>query len=75
MTDTTKKLNIENFGINLKKLRTQRGITREKMAELLDVSVRIIYDWEDSLKTPKFERAVEIVLLFNVSFDSMLQLM
>ena len=73
MSNVNQKRSETNFGINLRKLRKNAGMTVEFLAEMLDVSTRIIYDWEDSRKTPKFERAVQIANLFNASLDGMLR--
>ena len=66
-------LDIANFGPNLKRFRLERGFTHEVFAELLNVSSRVIYDWEDGFKYPKFQRAVEIANVLEVSLDNILR--
>ncbi|MGM9808359.1 MAG: helix-turn-helix domain-containing protein [Bacilli bacterium] len=69
---TQRALNVNNFGLNLYKVRNNQKITVEKLAEMLDVSTRIIYDWESGKKIPTFPRAVEIANVLRVSLDSIL---
>jgi len=75
MADTNvNTLNIANFGPNLKRFRLERELTHERFAELLGVSSRVVYDWEDGFKYPRFQRAVEIANVLKVSLDSILRL-
>lgn len=69
----TNLLDIINFGPNLKKYRLENDLTHEKFANLLGVSSRVVYDWEDGLKYPKFQRAVEIANVLKVSLDNILR--
>ena len=66
-------LDIANFGPNLKRFRLEKQLTHEQFAELLGVSSRVIYDWEDGFKCPRFPRAVEIANVLQVSLDSILR--
>lgn len=70
-----KKLSVECFGANLKFVRQNKKLTHEAFAEKLDVSVRVIYDWENGIKYPTFPRAVEIANVLDVSLDDILQLL
>ena len=65
-------LNIRNFGLNLYRIRNAHKITVERFAEMLDVSSRIIYDWEAGKKFPTFERAINIANILGVTLDSIL---
>ena len=67
-----KTLNINNFGLNLYRIRNAQQITVERFAEMLDVSSRIIYDWEAGKKFPTFERAINIANILGVTLDSVL---
>ncbi len=74
MTNTNQKtLDIANFGNNLKQFRIARGFTREQFAELIDVSARIIYDYEDGFKYPSLGTLIKIAIALNVSLDSILR--
>ena len=75
MTDTNvNTLDIANFGPNLKRFRLENELTHERFAELLGVSSRVVYDWEDGFKYPRFQRAVEIANVLKVSLDSILRI-
>lgn len=67
-------LDVANFGPNLKRIRLERGLTHEQLAERLDVSARVVYDWEDGFKYPRFQRAVDIANELEVSLDSILRI-
>lgn len=59
------------LGENIKKNRLALGYTREKLAEKLDVSSRVIYDYEDGFKLPRTEKLPVLAHIFNVSLDSL----
>ena len=66
-------LSLSNFGLNLYRIRNEKKITVEKLAEMVDVSTRIIYDWEGSKKTPSLKNAVRLANKLGVSLDSILR--
>lgn len=69
MTTLSKK----NISINLYRLRNSNNITVEKFAEALDVSTRIVYDWESGKKYPSIDNLINIVVYYGVGTDSILQ--
>ena len=72
MTNTnTRKRSINNFGKNLRKLRIERGFTIEDFAWEIQVSPRLIYDYEDGFKAPKLERALLISEVLGVELGDM----
>lgn len=60
-----------NFALNLYRLRTQRGMTRAELADVLGVTERIIFDYEGNQKFPKLERIILIADFFDVEIDSL----
>lgn len=60
------------LGKNMQCLRKAKGLSREKFAELTDVSSRMVYDWENGVSLPGVERLVLIASVLEVSIDSML---
>lgn len=66
-------LSIANFGLNLYKLRLERELTHDQLAELLGVSTRSVYGWESGKKKPGFQRAVEIANVLEASLDNILR--
>lgn len=63
---------IEKFGLNLYKIRNEKGITRQNLADSLGFqSERVIYDYENGIKIPKLKNLIKIVNILDVSLDSM----
>ncbi len=54
------------FGEKIYRLRRERGLTQEKLAEKLDVSRQTVYKWETDRACPTMEKLVEISKLFQV---------
>lgn len=74
MTNNLKgtSLDIKNFGINLWKIRIEKGMSRQALADAIGLQdQRIIYDYENGLKNPKLERALMIAIALDVALDSM----
>lgn len=61
-----------NFGEVLKKLRSERGITQEKLAADLDIPESTIRRLEISNSIPRKERLNQIAKYFGVSTDVLL---
>jgi transcriptional regulator with XRE-family HTH domain len=64
---------LAKFGPNLQTIRVQKGLSREAFAERIDVSSRIIYDYENGLKYPTLSRATLIADVLGVTLDSLLR--
>ena len=74
MTNNLKSttLDIKKFGFNLWKIRTEKKMTREALADAIGLAdQRIIYDYENGSKFPKLERALLIAMALGVDLDSM----
>ena len=54
------------FGKNLKKIRVARGLTQEKLAELLSVSPEFISLIERGLRAPSFENIEKLCIILKV---------
>lgn len=61
-----------NFAENFKRLRKEKEITQEKLAEALDVSSQSISRWELSICYPDIELLPTIANFFGVTVDSLL---
>ncbi len=66
----TNGLEIGNFGINLYQIRNEKGITHEALAEMIDVSSRVVYDWENGVKYPSLPNLVKIANALEIPLDS-----
>lgn len=62
-----------NIALNLYRLRIQREMTHESIAELLGVSVRTIYFWEEGTKCPSLNSLVALSRVLMTSVDSILR--
>ena len=74
MTNKTKDVDREYFGLKLYEARMANGLTQADLAEELEVSDRIIYDYESGKKFPGPDKLVIISLVLHVSLDSILRL-
>lgn len=74
MTNTIKDVDRAYFGLKLYEARTAKGMTQSELAEILEVSDRIIYDYESGKKIPGPAKLVIIALTLQVSLDSILRL-
>lgn len=58
------------FGDNFKRLRKQREITQEQVAEMLGISCQSVSRWELGVCYPDFELLPVIANCFEVTIDS-----
>lgn len=72
-----KKINTEylkdNFGNNLKKALKTKNITKEKIAEIMDVDPRSVAYWTDGIKFPRLEKIVRICEVLDVTLDNLVR--
>lgn len=59
-------MNQKKIGSFLKKLRNEKGITQEQLAELMQVSGRTISRWENGYNMPDISLLVEIADFYDV---------
>ena len=62
------------FGIILKELRIERGISQRKLGEILDVANQTISFWESGQREPDLKALCSIATFFDVSIDYLLGL-
>ena len=62
-----------SFGENLQKLRKERNISQESLAEELKVSRQTIGKWENGITYPEVECLIQISEFFEVSIDTLLK--
>ncbi len=67
MNDFNKK-----FGLKIKKLRERRGLSREKLGEMAEISDRFIYDIETGQKGVSAETLYKLSQALNVTSDYLL---
>ena len=57
---------------NIKRLRREKNITQEKLAEYLNISIQAVSKWERNETLPDITMVVPIASYFNVSTDELL---
>ena len=63
---------VQSFGQRLKAIRQSKGVTQEKLADLLDISVMTIRRWEWGARTPRVEEVKRIAEALHVSEQELL---
>jgi transcriptional regulator with XRE-family HTH domain len=65
----SEKFDFAPIGAAIKRARAKRGISREVLAEMCDISVGYIKAIENSGKNPGFQLFWKLVTIFNLSVD------
>lgn len=62
----------KKIGLFLKELRKEKGLTQERLAEILGVSNRSISRWENGINMPDFDFVIEMAKFYDVSIGELL---
>lgn len=62
-----------NFPENLKRIRTIKKISQERLAEFMNVSRQSVAKWESGKAYPDIKRLIELSDLFNISIDELIK--
>ena len=57
----------------IRKMRTNRGITQEKLAEDMNVSRQAVAKWESGEAIPELEKLLQLADIFQVTLDEMVR--
>ena len=60
---------VYDFGIRLRQLREERGLSRKALAKKLEVSEETIYRYENNVQTPTLDRTKQIAVILRTSID------
>lgn len=60
------------FGDNIKRLRKNKGLKQQELAEILGIKRNTYSDWENGKTEPSFENLIKLADLFEVSLDCLL---
>lgn len=60
------------FGYILKELRKVKNFTARKLAEKLNLSVNMIYEWEHGRCEPTVETLLKLSKIFNITIEELL---
>ena len=63
-----------DFGEKVKKLRHEKDLTQQQLAELLGVAVSAISSYESGSRYPSYEVLISLARIFHVSTDYLLGL-
>lgn len=72
MSSAKSKHDFKAMGQAIKKARLERGWTRERLAQEIDLAPRYIMSLENNGQHPSFQVFVELMTLFNISVDQFL---
>jgi transcriptional regulator with XRE-family HTH domain len=61
------------FAEKMQKLRKQKGMSQENLAELIGVSRQAVSKWESGQSYPEMDKVLSLSELFNVSVDHLLK--
>ena len=61
------------FGIKLKELRIEKGLSQQKLGEILGFCNQTISFWESGSREPDLDTLVKIANFFEVCFDDLLE--
>ena len=61
------------FGKRLKELRVEKGLSQQKLGELLGFCNQTISFWEIGSREPDLDTLVEIAHFFEVSYEELLE--
>lgn len=67
-----KKLDKSVVVRNVRQLIFMSSFTNEELAEVLDVSTRLVYHWQKGTRVPNIENIYGLSQLFQVSIESIL---
>lgn len=62
-----------DFPNKLRKLRKEKGLSQEKLAELLNISRQSISKWESGQTYPEVEKLITLSELFKISVDDLVK--
>ena len=65
MTDAS----VYDFGVRLRQLREDRGLSRAALAKKLNVSKETIYRYENNVQDPSFQRVRQLAAILDTSID------
>jgi len=62
-----------NIGANIKRLRTETGVTQEQLAEHLSITYQSVSKWENGITSPDLYLIPAIAEYFEISIDELFQ--
>ena len=62
-----------NIGTNIKRMRQNKGLTQEQLADILGVSPAAVSKWEAKNTYPDITMLVPLALVFGITLDELMQ--
>ena len=66
-------MDIRNIGYNIKRLRTQKGLTQTAVADAIHVTPQAVSRWETGACYPDLESLINLAVYFDVRVDDLLR--
>ena len=64
---------MKNIGQNIKRLRTQKGLTQTAVADAIHVTPQAVSRWENGACYPDLESLINLAVYFDVRVDDLLR--
>lgn len=65
---------VYDFGLRMRQLRQDRGLSQVALAQRLGVSKETVYRYESNIQTPSLERVKQLAVILRTSVDYLLGL-
>jgi len=62
-----------NLGEQLQRLREEKKLSREELAQAMNVSRQAVYKWENNKGYPDIENLIKLSDLYNVTLDELIK--
>lgn len=62
---------MSNIGINIKKIREEKGLTQEQVANFVGKSKNVVSNWENGLNRPDADTIELLLALFEVDANTL----
>jgi transcriptional regulator with XRE-family HTH domain len=62
-----------NLGEQLQRLREEKNLSREELAQTMNVSRQAVYKWENDKGYPDIENLIKLSDLYNVTLDELIK--
>ena len=66
------EVNLIETGKNIIKLRKEKGLSRQNLADLLYVKYCTVWTWEIGKRCPEIDNLLALSFIFNVKLDDLL---
>lgn len=63
----------KKFVFNLKEIRQEKGLSQTDLAKKMGISSQAVQQFENGVRTPSLERAVEIAQALEITLDELIE--